>query len=139
MPFPLIPFAIKGAIVVTKMLAAKGAAAKAAYGTVQVVKAVGVAKAAAGATAALVVVGGIAWTAENAMRAKRAYLAAKAGRLTEAGRELAGVASSVHGAFSNNLAGELRSWAVAGYPADARVLRLATSAYDAARQAKAID
>ena len=136
MPFPLIPFAIKGALVLGKYIAAKGAAGKVVVGVAKTAKVIGTTNTIIGATAVVVTVGGVKWTVENYDRARKAHKAAKAGDFSKAARKLASLAASVHGTFTNNLAGDLIDWRNAGCPADGRVLRLAKDAYDTARQAR---
>ena len=138
MPLPLIPFAIKGAFVLGKVLLAKGSAAKVAVATAKTVKTIGVANSLAGAAAACVVVGGVKWTTETIAKAKLAYDLARNDDLVGATKHLIGIATSVHDVTSNTLGSDLSDWAARGYPADRSVLGLAKKAYSTAQRAKPV-
>ena len=128
MPFPLLPFAIKGAIIVIKAASTKAAVAKGAAVTV---KTIGVAN----SVAACVVIGGIAWTAANVERARKAYSLATNGNLQGAAGELLALGASVHSASTDTLSTDLNDWISDGHPLDRRVLSLAKRCYDAAEDA----
>lgn len=138
MPLPLLPFALKGAVIVGKAVLAKGgtaAAAKVAYGAKAAAATYGTAATAAAATTVLAFVGGVAWSVENARRAREAYDLAEAGDLSGAGGKLAAIAVSAKTVGHSDFAGDLQDWMDAGQPLDGRVVTLARGAQRLAEEA----
>jgi hypothetical protein len=130
MALPLIPFAIKGAMIIGKMAFSKAAVAKA---TVATVKTIGVAN----SIAVCAVVGGIAWTAGLIAQARRAYDLAQAGDIAGAANELVAIAANIHDTSNDTLGDDLNSWLADGHPLDGRVIDLSKRCWSAAQSAQA--
>jgi len=129
MPLPLVPFAIKGLMIVGKLAFTKAAGAKA---TVTTVKAIGIAN----SLAVCAVIGGIAWTADTIVRARRAYELAQTGDLGGAASELLAIAARVHDAATDTLGADLTDWVADGHPLDSRVIDLSRRCWSAAAEAE---
>ncbi len=138
MPLPAIPFLIKGAIVVGKLLFTKAAAAKA---TVVVAKSAvthyGLAHSVALAATGLVLVGGMAWTIENVTRARKAFASYAAGDTAGAAGQLVALASSIKTVGTTDFAGDLNAWIDNGSPLDQSLARLVDDAKNLAEEAMA--
>ncbi len=113
-----IPLLIKGAMVVGKVIAAKGASAAVAKGAVVAVKTVGM-NAAIGATVTgLVATGAVVWTYERILMAKRALNHFEEKRYLEAGNEVTRILRSVDMTEAGELGDIGKHWISNGAPID---------------------
>jgi len=125
MPLPLLPFLIKGGIVVGKVLLSKGAAAKgAAVLTKTAVAKYGAAKTASIVVTGLVCTGGVVWTLENIERIRTAWEHFSNGDYMKAADELARVAVSIKTVGASDYAGDLNTWLENGKPLDGSFFQL---------------
>lgn len=125
MPLPLLPFLIKGGVVVGKILLTKAGAAKtAAVVTKSAVTHLGAAKTASIVATGLVCTGGVMWTVENIERVHKTYEHFSAGNYRAAVDELTRVAISVKTVGASDYAGDLKAWLASGKPMDDTFVQL---------------
>lgn len=138
MPLPLLPFLIKGAFVVGKVLLSKGAVAKgAAVVTKSAVAKYGAAKTTSVIVTGLVCTGGIAWTLENIERMGRAYELCSEGNYRGAADELTRIAISIKTVGTGDYAADVKKWLANGKPLDATFIQLITNGKALADEAAA--
>ena len=97
MPFPLLPLAIKGLIVLGKAIAAKGMAAKVGYILVKSVSAYGLSATVGGVLTVGVVAGGIVWVQERVDNLRLAFTAIEQDDMAAAVEQFARLAISIGG------------------------------------------
>ena len=111
MPIPLIlPFLFKGAVVVGKLLSAKGAGAAAAKVAAGAVKTYGLQATVATTATGLVGVGALKWTYERGQMAKKIHSDYKNENYSSAAKRLFGLIKSFHMIDGNDFVETGRSW-----------------------------
>lgn len=132
MPLPLIPFAIKGAIVLGKFIATHAAATTAVTTAVSTYGAAAVASA---AYAGCVVIGGIKWSIDTVNEAEEAFELLSNGEIQSAAIKLMKIANSIH-SVEDSLANELTEWLNNGAVIDDNFEDLVKEVYAYALDAK---
>lgn len=129
MPIPLLPFAIKGAFVIGKMVLAKAAVAKAGAMTISaMIKAHGVAYAVAQMATACIIIGGLHWSVERIQMLEEAVTEYKNGNNTRSAKMLLNTINSFDITSRDDFLDLGRAWISDGAPLDGRFTKLAGDA-----------